>query len=65
MEKKEIFSVNDYCENRIKPQLIRDVKTEAILVFARTALERYFDRIDRKDSILVLKTEEDTKNIHE
>jgi len=34
--------LRDNCTNRIKPSLLRDVKTEALLVFARTALERYF-----------------------
>ena len=34
--------LSDNCTNRIKPTLLRDVKTEALLVFARTALERYF-----------------------
>ena len=34
--------LSDNCTNRIKPSLLRDVKTEALLVFARTALERYF-----------------------
>lgn len=64
MEEKQIFSINNYCENRIKPKLIRDVKTESILVFARTALERYFDRIDNKNSQLILKNEEDTSYVY-
>jgi hypothetical protein len=34
--------ITNNCTNRIKPSLLRDVKTEALLVFARTALERYF-----------------------
>jgi len=39
--------INDNCTNRIKPSLLRDVKTEALLVFARTALERYFAQLDQ------------------
>ena len=38
--------ISDNCTDRIKPSLLRDVKTEAWLVFARTALERYFARLD-------------------
>lgn len=38
--------INNNCTNRIKPTLLRDVKTEALLVFARTALERYFAQLD-------------------
>ena len=37
--------ISDNCTNRIKPSLLRDVKTEALLVFARTALERYFTEL--------------------
>lgn len=36
--------LNTNCKSRIKPALIRDVKTEALLVFARTALERFFEK---------------------
>ena len=35
------------CKNRIKPLLLRDVKTEALLVFVRTTLE------DQPDIILI------------
>jgi hypothetical protein len=35
------------CKNRIKPLLLRDVKTEALLVFVRTTLEDYFIRLTR------------------
>lgn len=34
------------CKNRIKPKLLRDVKTEALLVFIRTTLEQSFYQID-------------------
>ncbi len=38
--------MSNNCIKRIKPSLLRDVKTEALLVFARTALERYFRELD-------------------
>lgn len=44
---KNINLINSICKNRVKPSLIRDVKTEALLVFARTALERAFSKIKR------------------
>lgn len=62
---KKIFSVKNYCENRIKPQIIRDVKTEAILVFARTALERYFDRFEKENNKLILNSVEDTNYVND
>lgn len=64
MEDKKVLVINDYCKERIKPKLIRDVKTEAILVFARTALERFFDKLDKNDIKLVLGNEDDTKYIY-
>jgi len=44
----EILSriVDNNCTNRIKPMMLSGVKTEALLVFARTALERFFEHID-------------------
>lgn len=42
-------SISNNCRKRIKPSLLRDVKTEALLVFARTALERYFRELDEAD----------------
>lgn len=65
IEEKQIFSINDYCENRIKPQIIRDVKTEAILVFARTALERYFDRFEKENNKQILNNIEDTNYVYD
>ena len=35
------------CKNRIKPLLLRDIKTEALLVFIRTTLEDYFSQIEK------------------
>lgn len=56
--------INTNCKNRIKPNLIRDMKTEALLVFARTALERFFKRT-KNESIYNLGTIEDTKYVYE
>jgi hypothetical protein len=48
-EAKNILTIHDNCQSRIKPKLIRDVKTEAVLVFARTALERFFIKIEKEN----------------
>ncbi len=56
--------VNYYCTNRVKPKLLRDVKTEALLVFARTALERYFTQIDEMGYEPVLGSQEDTDYVY-
>ncbi len=48
-ETRKVLTINDNCQCRIKPKLIRDVKTEAILVFARTALERFFLKIEKEN----------------
>ncbi|MDD2887291.1 MAG: hypothetical protein PHY66_05775 [Aliarcobacter sp.] len=34
------------CKNRVKPKLLRDIKTEALLVFIRTTLEQSFHQIE-------------------
>jgi hypothetical protein len=47
------------CKNRIKPLLLRDVKTEALLVFVRTTLEDYFNQIEKTGYYFQLGTEED------
>ena len=58
------YGINDNCIERIKPQLLRDVKTEALLVFARTALERYFERLDEIDYKPTVGTDEDSVYIY-
>jgi len=55
------YLISDNCTNRIKPSLLRDVKTEALLVFARTALERYFAQVDESSIELKLSTNEETR----
>jgi hypothetical protein len=57
--------INDNCKNRIKPVLLIDVKTEALLVFARTALERYFAQIDEVEYKPVVGSDEETKYVYE
>lgn len=63
MEKK-VITINDNCKNRIKPKLTRDVKTEAILVFARTALERFFKQIDNEQNQPYFYDNDDSKELY-
>ena len=58
------YGIDDNCVARIKPQLLRDVKTEALLVFARTALERYFERLDEIDYKPTVGTDADSIYIY-
>lgn len=51
-------------KSRIKPSILRDVKTEALLVFARTALERYFLQMEECGYELSIGTEEDTSYVY-
>ncbi len=55
----------NYCTNRIKPSLLRDVKTEALLVFARTALERYFAQIDQANMQSVSETDTEAAYVYD
>ena len=52
------------CKNRIKPLLLRDVKTEALLVFVRTTLEDYFRQIENKSNYFELGSKEDNQFIY-
>lgn len=63
-ESIEHFLQNN-CTHRVKPSLLRDIKTEALLVFARTALERYFDQIDTQGGYPKLGSEEDTRFVYD
>lgn len=56
--------INYYCTSRIKPTLLRDVKTEALLVFVRTALERYFIQLKEAGYRPVVGSDEDTDYIY-
>jgi len=62
---KEKVVIDNYCENRIKSNLLGGVKTEAILVFTRTALERIFDKLDDQSTLPLLGTKENTKYIYD
>lgn len=57
--------IESYCTNRIKPSLLRDVKTEALLVFARTALERYFAKLDHANMQSVAETDEEAIYVYD
>lgn len=52
------------CKNRIKPLLLRDVKTEALLVFIRTTLEDYFRQIENESYYFGLGSKEDNQFIY-
>lgn len=56
--------INDNCTNRIKSVLLTDVKTEAILVFSRTALERYFAQIDEVGFKATVGEDSDTSYVY-
>lgn len=62
MSKSSSISTN--CKNRVKPNLVRDIKTEALLVFARTALERFFEKNENK-TLNKIGSIENTKYIYE
>jgi len=59
------ITINNNCKNRIRPSLIRDVKTEALLVFARTALERFFKRLDEKKLEPLIGDDKDSQYIYD
>lgn len=56
--------IDTHCINRVKPSLLRDIKMEAILVFSRTALERYFATIDKSGIDLELTCEDETRYVY-
>jgi hypothetical protein len=49
--------------NRIKPKLLREVKTEALLVFIRTTLEEFFFKLDEQEVQFQLGSVEDVETI--
>jgi len=57
--------ISNNCINRVRPTMLRDVKTEALLVFCRTALERYFTKIDEVKYVTTVGTNEDTNYVYE
>jgi len=62
---KEKVVIDNYCENRIKSNLLGGVKTEAILVFTRTALERIFDNLEDQNNLPLLGTKENTNYVYD
>lgn len=52
------------CKNRVKPKLLRDIKTEALLVFIRTTLEQSFYQIDNIGYNFRLGNEEDNDIVY-
>ena len=57
------MSINPNPKNRIKPKLLREQKTEALLVFVRTTLEQYFIDLETKEVHFKMGTEEDNRII--
>ena len=55
---------NMTCKNRIKPKLLRDIKTEALLVFIRTTLEQSFQQIDNVGYNFRLGNDEDNEVVY-
>lgn len=52
------------CPKRVRPTMLKGVKTEAVLVFARTALERYFSFVDKEKYTPKVGTQEDTEYVY-
>lgn len=52
------------CKNRVKPKLLRDIKTEALLVFIRTTLEQSFHQIDTTGYYFILGNNEDNDIVY-
>ena len=52
------------CKDRIKPTLLRDVKTEALLVFIRTTLEQSFYQIENVGYHFKLGSDEDNEEVY-
>ncbi len=56
--------IHHNCKKRIKPMMLRDIKTEALLVFARTTLERFFTYIEQNSLQPEVKTSSDTLYVY-
>ena len=59
------MSLNNDPISRIKPKLLREQKTEALLVFIRTLLEQYFHDLDKNKIYFKMGTNEDNNTIAE
>lgn len=58
------MSINPNCPNRIKPKLLREIKTEALLVFIRTTLEQSFHQMDKQGYLFQLGSQEDNDHVY-
>jgi len=61
---EKAYNVSNNCKNRIKPTMLSGVKTEALLVFARTALERFFQHIDEHELQPQVGSKEETEYVY-
>lgn len=52
------------CRNRVKPKLLRDIKTEALLVFVRTTLEDYFYQIEKGSYFFKISNKDDMEYVY-
>jgi hypothetical protein len=52
------------CPNRIKPKLLREQKTEALLVYIRTTLEQSFEYIEENGYQFEIGTKEDNEYVY-
>ena len=59
------MSLYPSCPNRIKPKLLREQKTEALLVFIRTTLEQYFKEVENGTINVTIGSIENTEYINE
>ena len=59
------MGINHNLKNRIKPKLLREQKTEALLVFIRTTLEQSFEQIDTQGYQVQIGSDEDTQYIYD
>lgn len=58
------MSNNIKCSKRIKPLLLRDIKTEALLVFIRTTLEDSFSQIEQNGYNFKMNTQKDNEFVY-
>lgn len=56
--------ITKICPNRIKPKLLREQKTEALLVFIRTTLEESYKQIEDNGYQFELGEKEDNEHIY-
>ncbi len=57
------MTIKESCKNRIKPKLLREMKTEALLVFIRTTLEEFFLQVEQGRIKFTLGTKENNEII--